>query len=287
MSRKIILDAGPLGKIAHPRPNPEITNWLQDVLSAGDEVIIPEIADYEVRRNLLLSQLTKSIERLDHLKKFLTYLPLTTDTMLKAAELWANARKTGQPTADSKELDADVILAAQTIREGGIVATENIGHLSRFVAAKHWQDIVSSNTISIPIVEAEYPLKDFLEDLNELHTASQSKIIDFPPTLKITNTDRWLISPTDPNYRVYVHYIRKYGNEIGLARCYRYFQVMAVLHRDLEQLQQAGPIKVIPDGFDVADDLFEHLLSLPFQKESGSIPEDAVQLYLSQRKNLP
>ena len=81
MSRKIVLDSGPLGKIAHPRPNSEITMWLQDILSAGDEVIIPEIADYEVRRNLLLSQLTKSVERLDQLKKFLTYLPLNTDAM--------------------------------------------------------------------------------------------------------------------------------------------------------------------------------------------------------------
>ena len=144
MSRKILLDAGPLGKIAHPRPNPEITAWLQEILSSDDEIVIPEIADYEVRRNLLLSQLTKSIERLDHLKKFLTYLPLNTDTMLKAAELWAEARRTGQPTADPKELDADVILAAQAILLDGIVATENVGHLARFTEAKHWRDIASS-----------------------------------------------------------------------------------------------------------------------------------------------
>lgn len=144
MSRKILLDAGPLGKIAHPRPNPEITEWLQDILSGGNEVIIPEIADYEVRRNLLLSQLTKSIERLDQLKKFLTYLPLTTDAMLKAAELWADVRKTGQPTADPKELDADVILAAQAISSNAVVATENVRHLSRFVEAKHWRDLASS-----------------------------------------------------------------------------------------------------------------------------------------------
>jgi predicted nucleic acid-binding protein len=142
MNRPIILDAGPLGRIAHPRPNQDIALWLQQILVAGVEVIIPEIADYEVRRNLLLAGLKKSIERLDLLKGSLVYLPLNTRIILRAAELWAEARKSGRPTADPKELDGDVILAAQALEAGAVVATENIGHLSRFVEAKHWRDII-------------------------------------------------------------------------------------------------------------------------------------------------
>jgi predicted nucleic acid-binding protein len=61
--------------------------------------------------------------------------------MLRAAELWADARRRGNPTADPKELDADVILAAMALEAGAIVATENVGHLSRYVTAKHWRDI--------------------------------------------------------------------------------------------------------------------------------------------------
>ncbi len=141
MGKPIILDSGPLGKISHPRPNREITEWLQKILNTNTEIIIPEIADYEVRRSFLLTGLTKSIKRLDDLKRLLTYLPLTTETMLTAAEIWAEARKAGQPTAYPKELDCDVILAAQVLTVGAIVATENIGHLSRFVEAKHWKDI--------------------------------------------------------------------------------------------------------------------------------------------------
>ena len=68
-------------------------------------------------------------------------MPLTTETMLKAAELWADARRRGVPTADPKELDGDAILAAQAIQVGAVVATDNVGHLSRFVDARNWMEI--------------------------------------------------------------------------------------------------------------------------------------------------
>ncbi len=137
------MDSGPLGKIAHPRPNRDITDWLKRQLELGARVSIPEIADYEVRRNLLLERFTLSVERLNQLKATLAYIPLNTDAMIKAAELWAQARRDGQPTADLKELDGDVILAAQAIQAGvgAVVATENVGHLSRFVDAQDWRDI--------------------------------------------------------------------------------------------------------------------------------------------------
>ncbi len=61
--------------------------------------------------------------------------------MRRAAEMRARARNQGTPTADPKEIDEDVILAAQAERVGAIVATENVGHLARFVNAKHWRDI--------------------------------------------------------------------------------------------------------------------------------------------------
>lgn len=51
------------------------------------------------------------------------------------------------PTADPKALDCDVILAAQAVEVTGIVATDNIGHLSRFLIAKSWRDIKDSDLI--------------------------------------------------------------------------------------------------------------------------------------------
>ena len=108
---------------------------------SGRKFYLPEITDYEVRRNLLLEDLTVSLERLDDLKAQLRYLPLTTEIMLDAARLWAEARKRGRPTGDPRELDGDVILAAQTPAVGCIVVTDNIGHLSQFVEARTWQGI--------------------------------------------------------------------------------------------------------------------------------------------------
>lgn len=71
---------------------------------------------------------------------------MTTEVMLKAAELWAEARKKGKPTADNKALDGDVILASQAILVANlghevIVATTNKKHLCLFVDAKEWQEI--------------------------------------------------------------------------------------------------------------------------------------------------
>jgi len=141
MDRPIMLDAGPLGMIIHPRANVEVTNWFHLMLKQDTVIIIPEIADYEVRRNLVLENLEKSIARLDQLEGKLRYQPLKTTAMRRAAELWARARRGGYPTADMRSLDADVILAAQAEEAKAVVATENVGHLSRFVEAKNWREI--------------------------------------------------------------------------------------------------------------------------------------------------
>lgn len=148
MNRVIILDSGPLGLITNPKQSPEslaCAQWLQSHLTAGNRVIIPEISDYEVRRELLRANKTKGIARLDDLAKLIEYLPLTTVAMRQAAQLWAQARQQGQPTAGDKTIDGDMILVAQTMTlevSDVVIATTNIGHLSRFATAELWQNIV-------------------------------------------------------------------------------------------------------------------------------------------------
>jgi predicted nucleic acid-binding protein len=141
MTKPWVLDTGPLGRLTHPASNPEIITWLESQLARGLPVIIPEIADYELRRSLLLEGLMRSITRLDKLESALIYLPLTTPVIRRAAELWADVRRRGRPTAGAQALDGDVILAAQTLSVGGRVATENVGHLALFVEASNWRDV--------------------------------------------------------------------------------------------------------------------------------------------------
>jgi predicted nucleic acid-binding protein len=148
MTQIVLLDSTPVGLITNPKATPlavECQQWLQSLLDRGYHVILPEIIDYEVRRELLRVNKIKSIRRLDDLKSALIYLPITTEVMLKAAQMWAQVRQ-GKPTADGKALDGDVILAAQAILISSeeypvIVATSNPKHLSLFVDARDWQDI--------------------------------------------------------------------------------------------------------------------------------------------------
>ena len=147
----LVLDSGPLGLLsnpAHSTKSQEIREWAEARLTAGHRLVVPEIADYEVRRELLRANKQLGLNRLDQLTAGFGYLPLTTAMMRDAASLWADARNTGLPTAHDAALDGDAILAAQARNapttsptETVVVATTNAAHLRRYVAAREWYDI--------------------------------------------------------------------------------------------------------------------------------------------------
>ena len=147
--RHILLDSSPLGLLSKPIRSDEvtkITDWSKSCLAAGYKLYVPEVIDYELRRELVRAGKTAGVAELDNLGKVLHFLPITTATMRRAAELWADARRHGLPTGDPKKLDIDVILAAQALTLAAplpeiVVATANVGHLSRFVAADLWTNI--------------------------------------------------------------------------------------------------------------------------------------------------
>jgi len=147
VSYVILLDAGPVGLVTNPKRSSQslaCAQWLQLVVGSGTRVILPEIADYEVRRELLRANKMKGIANLDALADLLEYLPLTTTAMRQAALFWAQARQQGQPTANDKTIDSDMILAGQAISlevPSVVIAITNVGHLARFASAALWQDI--------------------------------------------------------------------------------------------------------------------------------------------------
>ena len=145
--RAVFLDTGTLWLLAKARGKPradQCRQWATGLLSSGVRVFVSEIADYEVRRKLLHLGATASLRRLDVLKAALDYAPITTDVMIRAAELWADLRRGGLPTAAPGSLDGDCILAAQALMAVGpndvvTVATDNVRHLSRMVDAQAWE----------------------------------------------------------------------------------------------------------------------------------------------------
>ena len=149
MNHLILLDTGPLGMLTNPKGNQECQTckqWLRTLQVREYRIVLPEISDYELRRELIRARKTRGLQQLNELKVSIIYLPITTEVIHKAAELWAKARQEGYPTASMDALDGDVILAAQAVilRSQGYdttIATTNVGHLSRFTSAKLWQEI--------------------------------------------------------------------------------------------------------------------------------------------------
>ena len=146
----VVLDSSPLGLITQQTGKSQdgdaCRTWMESLLAQGVKVYVPEVADYEVRRELIRAKKPSSITRLNRLKQFARYLPITTNIMLEAAELWAQARNAGVATADIHALDGDVIVTAQALSLGlatseFVIATSNVGHLSRFVPADLWSNI--------------------------------------------------------------------------------------------------------------------------------------------------
>jgi hypothetical protein len=87
LSDIIVLDTGVLGMLVHPAETGEPREckvWLKQLVSRGAIFCIPEIADYELRRELIRMARTESIRRLDELKTTLRYVPITTPTMLQS-----------------------------------------------------------------------------------------------------------------------------------------------------------------------------------------------------------
>lgn len=155
MSLHIFLDTGPLSIVTNPK-NPLLTvdalRWTARHLQSGNVFLVPAMADYEVRRELTRLGKTASLRELDRWNAILSdrYLPLSDFALKHAANLWAQVRNQGLVTADPKELDCDALIAAQALeyREMRglseaevVVATTNVGHLSRFVRAELWLGI--------------------------------------------------------------------------------------------------------------------------------------------------
>lgn len=64
----IVLDSGPLGLLSNPMPRGsgnDAWEWARAHAAAGASIVLPEIADYEVRRELVRARRAAGLARLD------------------------------------------------------------------------------------------------------------------------------------------------------------------------------------------------------------------------------
>jgi len=160
----VFLDTGVLGMVTQePGVNPvsdACRAWASAITAQGVYVFVPEVADYELRREFLLMGNADAVTRLDAYaqQEPNRYLSISTPAMREAARLWADLRKRGIPTAARQSLDGDALIAAQVFRwcereqiptSLVAVATTNVSDLTRFtdksgvaLQAETWQNIV-------------------------------------------------------------------------------------------------------------------------------------------------
>ncbi len=70
MQEYVLLDSGPLGHTCQRRGivwADQCRLWIDGLMARGVEVVVPEVADYEVRRELTRTNALGSLHRLDDL----------------------------------------------------------------------------------------------------------------------------------------------------------------------------------------------------------------------------
>ena len=67
------------------------------------------------------------------------YIPITTETMRLAANIWAQTRSKGQSRGPEESLDIDIILAAQARQAGGQIITTNERHFRGVADLFDWR----------------------------------------------------------------------------------------------------------------------------------------------------
>jgi predicted nucleic acid-binding protein len=150
MPLTIVLDTSPLSTVTQRHGVAEADScrtWVRECRETGCRIIAPAIAYYAVARELERAGRREGLRRLEEFCSIPgCYLPLSDTALRRAVRLWAQARNAGVPTADARELDCDVLIAAQALDLAladteFVIATVNVGHLARFAPARQWFEI--------------------------------------------------------------------------------------------------------------------------------------------------
>jgi predicted nucleic acid-binding protein len=151
----IFLDTNILGKLANPNQIEEALKcrkWFEKLLVRGVYFVSSELCFYEVKRSLILALkkggTDRGIKKLEELRLFVDVLAVDQQISDLSAEIWAETKLKGIPTANQENIDIEIIIAAhwQALKQEFpgryiIVSTTNIKHLDLLTDAREWQDI--------------------------------------------------------------------------------------------------------------------------------------------------
>ena len=115
--------------------NLKIRTKLVELLSDGNEVKIPAIAYYEVKRGLIAAKGNSKLQQFLLFSQKLGMINTTIDTYDLAAQIYANLRSEGRIIED-----ADIFIGAMSLEHNAILITNNVEHLSRItdIQTEEW-----------------------------------------------------------------------------------------------------------------------------------------------------
>ncbi|MBN8596951.1 MAG: PIN domain-containing protein [Planctomycetes bacterium] len=150
---RLLLDTNMLLRLCHPSSHADVREWYRGWLNHGRaggdvEFVISAVADYELRRGYMYtldrsSDARQSLAQLDELCQLWEVQQISARNLHDAASMWADARRNGIPTASDRDVDWDILIAAQAKEEPAIVVTSNQKHFRRYgVEARDWHNIL-------------------------------------------------------------------------------------------------------------------------------------------------
>jgi predicted nucleic acid-binding protein len=107
--------------------NLDLAEKLESVTKSGDNIVIPLMVYYEVKRGLLANNATAKMKVFDKLCLRIYIHNLTIFDMNTAASIYADRKSKGRVIDDS-----DLLIAAQCVTQGYTLVTHN---------TKHFEDI--------------------------------------------------------------------------------------------------------------------------------------------------
>lgn len=105
---------------------PSVISRLKTILFCGDEIKIPVIAYYEVKRGLLAINANKKLAIFEEQMKLFEIVQMDLQTFEIASSVYAKLKSEGTPIDD-----ADLFIGSSVLENNAILITNNKKHLSK------------------------------------------------------------------------------------------------------------------------------------------------------------